>query len=194
MNEKKRNVLVIAGPTGSGKNSVIDGVLGQCQKCTRLVTATTRAMREGERNGIDYYFLSKEEFLKAVKDGQIPEYWHAKETDRHYGTYLPDLEKKISEGKIVVAHMQIEGARYFKKHYNALTLFIVPDSLDELRRRVLGRQRDIPDEELEERLKIAEVEMSEHAPEYDYTIVNRRDKLNEAIDDVLDILKKEKYL
>lgn len=184
------SVVVIAGPSGSGKNSVLEGILEACGNCTRLVTATTREPREGEEHGKDYYFFSKEVFLEGVKDGTIPEHWHAPETDRYYGTYLPDLERKLRDGNVVLAHMQIEGMRYFKAHHNALTLFIVPDSIEELARRVEGRQK-MNDRELQERLAEAQHEVTEHAPHYDHTIINARDKLPEAIEQALTILREE---
>jgi len=186
-------VVVIAGPSGSGKNSILEGVLSQFTQCERLVTATTREKRDGEVDGVDYYFFTKEQFLQEVEQGNIPEYWHAPETDRYYGTYLPDLEQKLTEGKTVIAHLQVEGLRFFRENYDALGIFIVPDSLDELRRRILHRQ-NMSNEELEERLKGAEKEMNDQAPEYDYVIVNKRDKLGEAISEVVDILRKEQYL
>ncbi len=182
------NVVVIAGPSGSGKNSIINGVIERCSNCVRLVTATTREPRAGEVDGVDYHFLSKGDFLAGMKDGRIPEHWYAEETDRYYGTYLPDLEQKLSEGKTVLAHMQIEGARYFKAHFNALTLFIMPHSLDVLRQRVLERQ-DMGAEELEERLAEAQREIQEDAPQYDMQIVNEQGKLDEAIQAAINLLR-----
>lgn len=193
MNSDRKKIVIIAGPSGSGKNSVLKGVLEKCDNCTRLVTATTRSARVGEVHGKDYYFFTKEEFLQKVEDGSIPEYWHATRTDRYYGTYIPDLDEKLAQGKIVLAQVQIEGMRFFKKEYGALSVFIQPDSLEELRRRVLHRQ-NMPEQELQERLLEAEKEITQDAPEYDYIIVNKRDKLEEAIDATLDILRKEQYL
>jgi len=190
---EKQKIVVISGPSGSGKNSVLEGILEKCDNCTRLVTATTRSRREGEEHGVDYYFLSKEEFIKGTKNGEIPEYWHAIDTDRYYGTYIPDLEKKIGEGKTVLAQLQIEGVRFFKRTYDALSIFIMPESLTELQRRVLGRQ-DMSEKELKERLQEAEKEIIEYSPEYDHRIVNKKDQLDSAVEDVLDILRKEQYL
>ena len=193
MTDERRKIVVIAGPSGSGKNSVLQGVLDACPNCVRLVTAATRAPRVNEKHGVDHYFLSKEDFLKGIDEGTIPEHWHAVETDRYYGTYIPDLEKKLSERKTVIAELQIEGMKFFREKYSALSIFIVPGSMEELRRRILSRQ-DISATELDERLKEAEKEIKDHSPLYDYVIVNERDKLNKAINSVVDILRKEKYL
>jgi len=79
----KTKIVVIAGPSGSGKNSIMQGVLKRCDSCVRLVTATTRSPREGEKDGVDYHFISKEVFLDGIKSGEIPEFWHAQDTDRY---------------------------------------------------------------------------------------------------------------
>ncbi|MAZ67351.1 guanylate kinase [bacterium] len=188
-------IVVISGPTGSGKNSILKGILERSTDDTaRLVTATTRAQREGEEHERDHYFLSKVEFLKGIDEGTIPEHWYAPETDRYYGTYLPDLEKKLAQGKTVVAEVQIEGFRFFKKQFKALGIFIVAESYEELERRVRDRQQDISENELSERLQKARQEVDEYSKEYDYTVVNVRGKLEEAIEEVMDILRKEQYL
>ena len=188
-----KKIVVIAGPSGSGKNSVMQGVLEQCSDCVRLVTATTRDPRPGEQHGVDYYFVSKEVFLEGIQSGSIPEHWHAPDTDRYYGTYVPDLEKKLTEGKTVLTQQQIEAVRFFKKNFGALTIAIVPESLDELRRRIVGRH-EMSEYEVEERLEKARFEMKENEAECAYTIVNARGKLDEAIQQTIDILQKEGYI
>ncbi len=194
MNDTKKKVVVLSGPSGSGKNSVLQAVIDRCKNCVRLVTATTRAIRDNEKHGEDHYFLSKDEFLTGIKDGTIPEYWHAVETDRYYGTYLPDLEEKFSEGKIVVTEVQIEGMKFMRKEFGALSIFVTAESLEELEVRIRKRQPDISEEEIQERLQQAEKEINEYAKEYDYTLVNKHGKLEETISEVMDILRKEQYL
>ena len=193
MNENKK-VVIISGPSGSGKNSILQGVLNRCENCIRLVTATTRDPREGERNGEDHYFLTKEEFLKGLDEGVIPEHWHALDTDRYYGTYLPDVEQKIKLGKIIVAEMQIEGMRFFKQEYDALTIFVTAGSLEELEKRIRKRQAQISEAELQERLNEARKEIHTYASQYDYVVKNEHGKLEVAIEEVLDIMRKEQYL
>ena len=188
-----KQVVVIAGPSGSGKNSVIDALIAQCPRCERLVTATTRAPREGEKNGVDYHFLSKEEFTRALERGDILEHRYVEALDTHYGAYKPDLESRLALGETVLAHLDIIGARYLKEHYNATTIFILPDSFERLEERVRGRNKGMTDEEIEARMRIARVEMDEHAPEYDYQIVNENGKLDQTVAKVLEILRKEGY-
>lgn len=192
MHTEKR-VVVIAGPSGSGKDSVIQGVIRECPSCVRLVTATTRDPRPGEVHGKDYYFISKEEFLGRVKDGSIPEHWHAQETDRYYGTYLPDLEQKLNAGNTVISQQQIEAVRFFKAHFDALAIAIEPASREELRGRIILRH-PMNEQELSERLLKATTEMQENREACAYVIINANGKLGEAVSQVIDILKKEGYI
>lgn len=192
MNTDKK-VVVIAGPSGSGKDSVIQGVLNQFPQCTRLTTATTREPRPGEVHAQDYYFISKDEFLSRIADGSIPEHWHAPDTDRYYGTYLPDLEQKLAEGKVVITQQQIEAVRFFKKNFGALTIAIEPGSLEELRGRIVKRH-DMDEREITERLEKAKLELAENKAECAYTVINADGKLNDAVDATVDILRKEGYI
>ena len=191
MNQKQ--VVVIAGPSGSGKNAVIDGIIVKCPRCERLVTATTRAPREGEKNGVDYHFLARDEFDRALADGDILEHRYVSSLDTHYGVYKPDLESRLALGEAVLAHLDIIGARYLKEHYNATTIFILPDSFEILEGRVRARNKDMSDAEIAKRMDIARREIAEHAPEYDYRIVNENGKLDETVAKVLEILRKEGY-
>lgn len=194
MQEGGKKIVVLSGPSGSGKNSVLRGVVAECSSCVRLVTATTRAPRENEVHGKDHYFLSKEAFLAGIEDGTIPEHWHATETDRYYGTYLPDLEQKLAAGHTVVTEVQVEGMRFMKKMFGALTIFITAESIDELEKRIRSRQPHIAAAELQERLAQAEKEIREYAPEYDHTLINAHGKLDDTIHQVMDIMSKEQYL
>ena len=177
---KKAKILVISGPSGVGKSTILRLIRQMCRNCDELVTATTRQPRAKEKHGRDYYFLSKEEFLQAVQDGLIPEYRHTKETDNYYGTYLPDLYKKVNESKIIIVDVDIVGAKYFKEHFpNTLTVFINPPSQDELLNRIKKRNDNMSDLELNERLKIAKREMEQDSKFYDYVFVNETGKQKE---------------
>ena len=191
--KSKAKVLIISGPTGSGKNSILEGVLERCNNCARLVTATTREPREGEVDGVDYHYISKSEFLKAIDNGDIPEYWHAQDTDRYYGTYLPDLYSKAKDGKIVVAQVQAEGIKYFKTHHEAVSVLVVAGSEEELIGRVTARH-PMSDDELQERLDAIHTEMREFEQVCDYTVKNENGKLDKAIDEVMQIMHKEGYI
>src|SRR3989344_116841 len=183
----------IDGPSGSGKNTVIDTLLRRFEKCSLLVNATTRVLREGEREGEDYHFQSEDSFKKGIESGDILEYRHVPSLQTYYGTYKPDLEMRIARGNIVLAHKDIIGARYLKEHYNAVTIFLLPESIESLERRIRARNPGMSPSELAERMKMVKREVEEEAPHYDYRVVNADGKLEETINDVIAILKKEGY-
>ena len=134
-----KQVVVIAGPAGSGKDTLAKELVRRFDNMSLMVTATTRAKRPTEMEGVNYYFLTKEKFQEELKKGNILEYYHRPETDTYYGTYKLDLDMRLESGKIVIAVIQIVGAKYLKERYNATTLFIMPPSLDAFERRLRAR-------------------------------------------------------
>lgn len=186
----KYDVVVIAGPSGSGKNSVRQGVLEQCEECVKLVTACTRPMRPGEVEGVDYFFMTNEEFFKHVDSGEIPEYnedqW--RETGTTRGTYMPELRKQLASGKTLICQLQLQGLEYMKEHFNTVGIFIQPSSLEELEERITSRA-DLSEQELESRLAIARDEIKNQSKQYDHQITNENGKLDEAIAQVIDIIR-----
>lgn len=188
-----KQVVVIAGPSGSGKNALLQGLLKRDEKFARLVTATTRHSREGEQNGVDYIFLSVDAFKQGLLEGTIPEHRFVPALGTYYGIFLPDLERQLALGHIVLAQVDIVGARLLKQRYNATTIFLMPASPEEFARRVRARNPNMSPEEFKERMRIAQTEMDEHSREFDYKIQNADGKLAEAVDEVVAILKKEGY-
>ena len=188
-----KNVFAIAGPTGSGKDSIIRRLIARYPRVAFAVNATTRAPRPQEQHGIQYHFLSKDDFLRYVADGTIPEHYHRPDTDTYYGLYKPDLDAKLAEGKIVAFQIQIVGARYLKAAYDATTFFIMPGSLTAFEHRVRARA-SMSDAEWAERLAFTRREIDEEAPWYDYRIVNEDGKLDAAVEEVAAILTKEGYV
>jgi guanylate kinase len=193
MNAQGKQVVVIAGPSGSGKNSVIGEILKRYHNCARLVTATTRQMRPGEVDGVDYHFFSQERFDVELAAGTIPEHRFVPALGTYYGTYLPDLDWRIAEGKIVFAQVDIEGAKLLKEKYHATTIFIMPESLEQFRGRLRARNPEWSHQEFEARMKITDEEIRIHAPQYDYRVVNADGKLDETARDVVEIMRKEGY-
>ncbi|MBI2610738.1 guanylate kinase [Candidatus Kaiserbacteria bacterium] len=190
----KKQVVVIAGPSGSGESTVTERVVERYpDRAQRLVTATTRAPRVGEKNGIDYYFFTKDEFARERKKGHILESTYIKNRDTYYGTYAPDLEKKIASGCIVIVNPDLVGARYYKDHYGAATIFIVPESVEALERRIRERSPELSEEEIAHRKENAVREMQKEQSFYDHMVVNADGKLEEAVDKVVAILKKQGY-
>ncbi len=186
-------MVVIAGPTGVGKNSVIKGVIKRCNNCVDLVTATTRPPRPDEKNGVDYFFMSEKEFDTNVKAGNILEvYWHP--AGFKNGTYAPFFNEHFDKGETILGDITIAGARFLKDHYGILGIFIMPPSFKTLESRIRARKASMPADELERRLTLAKKEIEEDAPWYDYRIVNEEGKLSETVDKVIEILKKERYI
>lgn len=187
-----KNVVAIAGPAGSGKDSLIRGIVQKFENAVFAVNATTRAPRPGERDGVNYHFLTNEQFLREVANGNIPEHYVRADTNTYYGTYRKDLDQKLADGKIVFSQIQIVGARYLKEQYGAATFFIMPPSPEAFERRIRSRSV-MSDVEWNERAEFTKREISEEAPWYDYRIANEDGKLDEAVASVIEILIKEGY-
>jgi len=188
-----KKVLVIGGPTGSGETTITNEIIKRFPVFTRLVTATSRSPRNNEKNKIDYYFFSKEEFEKQIQSDNIIEYTFIKNRDAYYGTYKPDLDEKIAKGFNVIVNVDIVGAKYYKENYNATTIFIKPESIEELKGRLANRDKNISPEELNKRILNAENEIKKEMPFYDYVVVNANGKIEKAVEKTIDILKKENY-
>ena len=189
----EKQIVVIAGPSGGGKNTIIQEILNECPNCTLLVTATTREPRPGEKDGVDYFFFGEDHFKSELEKGNILEHRYIEKLGTHYGVYKPDLEKRLAKGYVVLAHLDIIGAKYLKEHYGATTIFILPQSHEELFERLRSRNPTMSPEELAERMRIATDEIENHAPQYDYRVVNANGRLFDIVNEVIAILKKEGY-
>ena len=193
---KEKRVLVIGGPTGVGENTVVGEICKKYPIFKRLTTATTRNPRAGEKDGVDYYFMSNEEFLAEVKNGKIPEYQNSRDKNVYYGTYLPDLEEKISQGFNVIITPDIVGAKYYKENWDATTIFLMPDSMENLRIRQSKRAEgndSVTEEEIKNRMEYAEYEIKNEKDFYDFEVVNAQNKLENTIEEIFGIMKKEGY-
>jgi guanylate kinase len=177
------HVFVITGPSGVGKGTLIRGLLERVPGLELSVSATTRPPRPGERDGVDYHFLTRAEFDRRVQAGDFVE--HADYAGRSYGTLRSELEERIGAGIPVVLEIEVQGARQVRAAMpEAVQVFIAPPSLQALRARLLGRGTD-NHEEVERRLLVAEHEL--HAqPEFAHVVVN--DRLDEALDRLVEIV------
>ncbi len=192
-------VFVITGPSGVGKGTLIRGLMERLPELRLSVSATTRRPRPGERDGVDYYFLTPEEFDRHVRDGDFVE--HAEYAGRSYGTLHSELESTPGEQgaeaaggagqdpqRPVVLEIEVQGARQVRQSVpDAVQVFIAPPSLEALRTRLIGRGTD-GSEEVERRLLVAEQELTAQ-PEFGHVVVN--DRLDEALDRLCAIVEEE---
>lgn len=162
-------LYVVSAPSGCGKGTILETVLKNNKNIYYSVSATTRSPREGEKDGINYYFLSKEEFQKLIDNNGMLE--HACFCDNFYGTPRKQVEEKLREGFDVILEIETNGAMQIKKNFpDAILIFILPPSVSELRRRLFKRRTET-EEVIEKRLSEAKNEIS-LAKKYDYIMIN----------------------
>jgi len=179
-------VFVITGPSGVGKGTLIRGLMERLPELELSVSATTRGPRPGERDGIEYHFLPREEFDRKVQDGEFVE--HADYAGRSYGTLRSELEERVRAGTPVVLEIEVQGARQVRASVpDAIQVFIAPPSLQELRTRLIGRGTDDP-EEVERRLRVAAEEL-EAQPEFAHVVIN--DRLQDALEQLTAVVADE---
>ncbi len=175
---------MFSGPSGSGKHSIIAELLKRDPNLVLSVSATTRTPRAGEQHGKDYYFLSHEDFMRRVQNNEFVEYAHVH--GHLYGTLRSELSRHVETGKDVILQVDVQGMRGLKNAgLDAVTVFIVPPSLEELRKR-LDKRGTESEEHLALRLANAQREMQAQN-DYDYVVVN--DILNKAVDEAHRIIR-----
>lgn len=184
--KKGGHLVVISGPSGVGKSTVIAEVMHQRDNLVFSVSYTTRAPRAGEEDGVNYHFVEKAEFERMIRDGELLEY--TQYAGNYYGTALADIQKFASQGLDVLLDIEVEGASNVKrKADNAVLIFVAPPSFEELSRRLHGRRTE-NEEVVRARLKEAQVELKQ-IPNYDYLVVN--DSVIRAASDIISILNAE---
>jgi guanylate kinase len=162
-------LLVLSSPSGGGKTSIAKNLLQGRDDLAYSVSATTRARREGERDGVDYHFLTREEFLRRIEAGEFLEW--ATYAGNLYGTLRSEIDAIVGRGRTAVLDIEIEGARQIRASFpNSLHLFVLPPSADVLVGRLAGRNTE-PPEVIRERITRAADELAAVA-EYDYAIIN----------------------
>ena len=179
-------VFVITGPSGVGKGTLIRGLLARVPELELSVSATTRAPRPGEVDGVDYHFLSDADFDRKVAAGAFVE--HAAYSGRRYGTLRSELERRTDAGVPVVLEIEVQGARQVRRTLpRAIQVFIVPPSDAALRERLVGRGTDTP-EDIERRLRVAEQELAAQ-DEFDHKVLN--DRQETAVDALEQLVRDE---
>lgn len=176
MRAKNGAILVLSGPSGAGKSSLLKEILGDIGECYFSISMTTRQPREGEVDGVHYHFVSIEEFKKDIENENFLEY--AIVHNNYYGTSLKPVKEALKNGKLVIFDIDVQGNATITKRLKDITtsVFIVPPSLTELKKRLLGRSTDSL-EIIEKRIDMARREI-QRISEYDFLIIN--DDFNKA--------------
>ena len=180
-------LVVISGPSGTGKGTVIQHLLEHHDRIQLSISATTRQPREGDINGVHYHFVSKEQFEEMIAQDAVLEY--ATYCDQYYGTPKAPIENWRSAGDDVILEIEVQGGAQVKqKCPDCVTIFILPPSLEELENRLRGRGTE-EEEKIQKRLKTAKEELKE-AERYDYTVVNT--EVADTAERIMEIIQTER--
>lgn len=186
MVSKKAKLFVFSAPSGSGKTTIVREILKQYPEFVFSVSATTRKRRSIERDGVDYFFITEEEFKAKIENGEFVE-WE-KFYDYYYGTLKKIVDDNISKGLVTIFEVDVKGALSIKKVYPFATLiFIAPPSIEELKERLIKRNTE-SDEDLKKRIERAEMELG-FQNQFDYVVKNIN--LEQAKKEVKEIIEKE---
>ncbi|WP_075877681.1 guanylate kinase [Merdibacter massiliensis] len=187
---KKGLLIIISGPSGVGKGTVRQYFMNDDRlRLTYSISMTTRKPRQGEKDGVDYIFTNREKFEEAIANGELLEW--AEFVGNYYGTPLAQVEKLREEGKNVLLEIEVQGAdQVRKKCPDALTIFIIPPSMEELEKRIRGRRSE-PEEIVQQRLAKAENEMK-MVSNYKYIVCNEDPQL--AAELISSIIRRHMYV
>ncbi len=178
-------IIIFSAPSGSGKSTIINYLMQQGLNLHFSISATSRPPRGQEKHGVEYFFLTPEEFRTHIENGDFLEYEEVYK-DRYYGTLREQVDQQLEHGENVVCDVDVLGGINIKRHYGnrALSVFIQPPSIDALRQRLEGRGTDAP-EVINDRIARAEFELA-HASEFDVVVVN--DVLENALQEAYKVV------
>jgi guanylate kinase len=180
-------LIVVSGPSGAGKTTVLKEVLARCPRLVPSVSATTRAPRPGEVNGVDYYFLSAKEFAARRQRGEFLECFEVFGRGHWYGTLLSEVAPRLAAGKWVVLEIDVDGTMAVLERYpDAVTIFVRPDSIEDLERRLRHRGTE-SEAAIQRRLESARRELG-FVDRYQSVVINQ--SVDRAVKDILQILKR----
>lgn len=182
--QKRARMIVICAPSGTGKSTLLERLKKERPELQWSVSCTTRPMRPGERDGIDYHFITVQDFEKRIAQGDFIE--HARVHSNYYGTSKSFVDQGLAGGKALLFDLDVQGADAMKRIYQdaAQVVFIKPPSLEALEQRLRGRNTDAP-HVIDERLKNARFEIT-RAEDYDHLVVN--DQVERAFQDLITIV------
>lgn len=183
---RKGILLVVSGFSGAGKGTLMKALLNKYDNYALSISATTRQPREGEENGREYFFKTREEFEKMIEENQLIEY--ARYVDNYYGTPKEYVEQQLKAGKDVILEIEIQGALKIKEQFpDTLLLFVMAPSAEELKKRLIGRGTETM-EVIESRMKRAGEE-AEGIEQYDYIVIN--DDLESCVENMHHIIQSQ---
>ncbi|SFJ94187.1 guanylate kinase [Halobacillus dabanensis] len=186
MIDQKGILFILSGPSGVGKGTVRKALFDQSTDLRYSISMTTREPREGEVDGIDYFFKSRDEFEKLISEGQLIE--HAEYVGNYYGTPRQYVEQTLNEGKDVFLEIEVQGALKVRENFpEGVFVFLIPPSLEELKDRIVNRGTET-EEKVKNRLKAAKEEI-DMMDAYDYVVVN--DQIDNAVTKVKSIVASE---
>lgn len=184
---RRGTLFVVSAPSGTGKDTVVRELLARHPELGFSVSATTRKPRPGEQEGVDYYFVSPERFSEMIERNEFLEY--AEYTSASYGTPAGPVDEALDSGRDMILVIEMTGARWVQvKRPDAVLIFLVPPSFEELERRLRGRGTET-EEQIEARMKKARTEVAQMGG-YDYIVIN--DELSDAVADVEAIVRAER--
>jgi guanylate kinase len=187
---KLNNIVIISGPSGAGEDSVIDG-LAKLTRVNRIITTTTRPMRPGESEGNPYYFISPQGFETKIAQGEMIE-WAKQYNGNLYGVTRSELERVNALPGVGTWKIEYQGVISAKKLFPEIrSIFIMADSLEVLAQRIRSRSH-VTEDYIKERMAYTE-EWLKHEDIYDHKVINSQGKLDEAIQEIYDILQKDGY-
>ena len=177
-------IYVIAAPSGAGKSTLVNALCKADPEIQLSISHTTRTIRPGEQDGVNYYFVSVDQFEKMIDSNELLEY--AKVFDNYYGTNINTIKSFLATGKDIILEIDWQGAQQIRKMFNdAVLIFILPPSLTILAERLKNRNTDTS-EIIEKRLSLAQEDIS-HAKEFDYIVIN--DDFSLALEDLCSIIR-----